>query len=75
MTIFIPILFICINSNCQFMQSQVNYRSEKQCRDSIETQKQYMKNLTKEAGQGKIEILEGTCIDVVYPNAVRMYYQ
>jgi hypothetical protein len=67
MFIFIPVLFICINSNCEFMQSTQTYRSEKQCRDNVELQKQHMKELVKKAGKGNkgnIKTLEGTCIEV-----------
>jgi hypothetical protein len=64
MNIFIPVLFICVNDHCEFMQASRYERSEKECRTSIETQKQHMRNLVKEAGQGTVQILEGTCIDV-----------
>jgi hypothetical protein len=30
----------------------------------LEKQKQHMRNLVKEAGQGEASVLEGTCIDV-----------
>ena len=63
-TIFIPVLFICINSNCEFMQSTDYFWSEQQCLASLDRQKQRMKNLVKQADQGKIEILEGTCVDL-----------
>lgn len=64
MIIFIPVLFICVNASCEFMQATRYESTEKECRSSIETQKQHMRNLTKEAGQGSIEVLEGTCIDI-----------
>ena len=64
MTIFIPILFICLNGNCEFMQSTGYFKTEKLCKDDIERQKQHMRYLVKESGQKKkIEILEGTCVD------------
>ena len=63
MTIFIPVLFICMNGNCEFMQAKVYYKIEEQCRASLDMQKEHMRNLVKEADQGKIEVLEGTCID------------
>ena len=67
MTIFIPILFICLNGNCEFMQSTGYFKTEKLCMDDIERQKQHMRNLVKEAEKqgtkGDITILEGTCID------------
>ena len=67
MTIFIPVLIICLNDNCEFMQGQTYYKNEAQCRASMEMQKQHMRNLVKEAEKqgtkGDITILEGTCID------------
>jgi hypothetical protein len=36
---------------------------EQQCRDSLEKQKQHMRDLVKQAGQSELTILEGTCID------------
>lgn len=68
MTIFIPLLFICINANCQFMQSTGFYRTEELCMADLEKQKQRMRDLVKQAGQGSIEILEGTCVDVEIKN-------
>ena len=67
MTVFIPVLFICLNGNCEFMQAKTYYRDEVQCRASLDGQKQHMRNLVKQAEQqgtkGEITILEGTCID------------
>jgi len=61
--IFIPVLVICINNNCEFMQAQTHYTVEAQCRASLDTQKQHMRNLVKESGQGQAKVLEGTCIN------------
>jgi len=67
MTIFIPVLFICLNDNCEFMQAKVHYKVEAQCRTSLDVQKQHMRNLVDKAAEqgtkGEITILEGTCID------------
>ena len=63
-TIFIPLLFICINANCEFMQSTGYFESEQQCLTDLDKQKQHMKDLVKQAGRGKIEMLERTCVDV-----------
>jgi len=63
MTIFIPVLIICLNGNCEFMQGQTYYKNEAQCRASMEMQKQHMLNLIKQADKGDAEVLEGTCID------------
>ena len=63
-TIFIPLLFICINANCQFMQSTGYFKSEEQCLTDLDKQKQHLQDLVKQAGRGKIEMLESTCVDV-----------
>jgi hypothetical protein len=52
-----------MNGNCEFMQAKTYYRVEQQCRESLDMQKQHMQKLVKEAGQGEITIIEGTCID------------
>jgi hypothetical protein len=61
--IFIPILFICVNNNCEFMQSTGFFQTEAQCRADLDKQKQHMRDLVKQSGQGEIKILEGTCAD------------
>jgi hypothetical protein len=63
MEIFIPVLIICLNGNCEFMQAQTYYKNEAQCKASMEMQKQHMRNLIKEADKGEATVLEGTCID------------
>jgi hypothetical protein len=63
MEIFIPVLFICMNGNCDFMQAQAVYRSEAQCRVSIDNQKKHMLEVADRASQGKYTVLEGTCIN------------
>lgn len=62
--IFIPVLWICINTHCEFMQSDGFYFSEEtKCIESLNMQKQRMIELVKQAGQGTITVLEGTCVD------------
>lgn len=62
--IFIPVLWICINAHCEFMQSDGFYFSEEiKCMESLDIQKQRMRELVKRAGQGTITVLEGTCAD------------
>jgi len=63
MNIFIPVLIICLNGNCEFMQAQTYYKTQEQCRASMEMQKQHMLNLIKQADKGDAQVLEGTCID------------
>jgi hypothetical protein len=64
MIIYIPILFVCVAEVCNFMQGQVLHKTEAGCRASIETQKANMDTISKEANQGKITLIEGTCINV-----------
>ena len=62
--IFIPVLWICINIKCEFMQSDGFYfTKEEVCLASLDTQKQRMRDLVKLAGQGTITVLEGVCVD------------
>ena len=62
--IFIPVLWICINIKCEFMQSDGFYfTNEEVCLASLDTQKQRMRDLVKLAGQGTITVLEGMCVD------------
>jgi len=63
MNIFIPVLIICLNGNCEFMQAQIYYKDEAQCKASMDMQKQHMRNLIKKADKGEATVLEGTCID------------
>ena len=62
--IFIPVLWICINTHCEFMQSDGFYFTQEiKCTESLDTQKQRMRDLVKQAGQGTITVLEGICAD------------
>ena len=62
MIIFIPVLVICMNSSCEFMQTKTHYSSDAQCRAILDVQKQHMIDLA-EKGKSKIEYIEGTCIE------------
>ena len=62
MIIFIPVLVICMNSTCEFMQTKTHYSSDAQCRSVLDVQKQHMIGLA-EKGKSKIEYIEGTCIE------------
>jgi hypothetical protein len=62
MIIFIPVLVICLNGTCEFMQAKTYYSSDAQCRAVLDVQKKHMIELA-EKGNSKIEHIEGTCID------------
>lgn len=58
MTIYIPVLWICVALNCEFMQSAAYFKNETQCKQAVETQKAHMIEISK----GTITQIEGTCI-------------
>lgn len=66
--IFIPVLFICINANCEFMSPSSHYTSETKCYIELEKQKQHMTKLVKKAGKGEITTMEGTCVSTEIEN-------
>ena len=59
--IYIPVLFICMNGHCEFMQTQTWFKSEHQCRAAIDAQKENMQKMALKGGQ-MIAQIEGTCI-------------
>jgi len=59
-SIFIPVLWACIGTNCQFLQAIVYFTTEAQCLQSMEVQKQSMRRQAAIAGE--VIVLEGTCI-------------
>jgi len=59
--IFVPILFVCMNGNCEFMQAQNWYKSEQQCRVAVEAQKENLQKMALK-GNSMITLLESTCI-------------
>jgi hypothetical protein len=62
MIIFIPVLVICMNGNCEFMQTKTYYTSDAQCRAVVDVQKKHILDLAASANS-KIEYIEGNCID------------
>jgi hypothetical protein len=67
MTIFIPVLFICLADVCNFMQGQTLHKTEAKCRVAIDVQKMHLSEMAKDTG--KPTILEGTCISVEIPRS------
>jgi hypothetical protein len=63
MEIFISVLWICVDAKCEFMQSEVHFYQEEKCLQSLEQQKSHMRDLVKQAGRGKITVMEGICAD------------
>ena len=65
MTIFIPVLIICINAQCEFQQAQTHYSTDAQCRVVMEQQRRRITMLTARAGTEAV--IEGTCITADIP--------
>ena len=59
--IFVPVLFVCMNGNCEFMQTQNWYKSEQQCRVAVDAQKETLRKMSLKGGQ-MVTLIEGTCI-------------
>jgi len=62
--LFIPVLIVCLNMNCEFMQAQTHYASESACRSVVEEQRAHMLTLVNEAKKSSqtASVIEGTCI-------------
>jgi len=60
-TIFIPILFVCMNNHCEFMQSMKYFTREAECRTSVDEQKENLRKMALKGNQ-MVTQLEGTCI-------------
>jgi hypothetical protein len=50
-----------MNNNCEFMQAQIWYKSEQQCRAAVDLQKENLQKMALK-GNSMITLLEGTCI-------------
>jgi hypothetical protein len=59
--IYIPILFVCMNGHCEFMQAQTWYKTDQQCRVAVDAQKENLQKMALKGGQ-MVTQLEGTCI-------------
>jgi hypothetical protein len=59
--IYIPILFVCMNNHCEFMQSMKYFTRESECRSSVEEQKENLRKMAAK-GDATITLIEGTCI-------------
>lgn len=59
--IFIPVLFICMNGHCEFMQAQTWFKTEQQCLTALEAQKENLRKMSIKGGS-MVTQLEGTCI-------------
>ena len=69
MTIFIPVLWICLNGHCEFMQQTRHFTDEEACKEAVRVQKQKLRDMAAETGE-TITQLEGTCIDFFHAQAI-----
>ena len=61
MIFFVPVVFMCMEEVCNFMQSQNIYKTEQQCKVAVDAQKINLAGMAKDT---KPTLLEGTCIKV-----------
>ena len=59
--LYIPVLFVCMNGNCEFMQGMTSYKSEQQCRAAVDVQKENLQKMALKGSQ-MVTLIEGTCI-------------
>lgn len=59
--LYIPVLLVCMNGNCEFMQAHTSYKSEQQCRAAVDVQKENLQKMSLKGGQ-MVTLIEGTCI-------------
>ena len=59
--LYIPVLFVCMNNNCEFMQAQNWYKTEQQCRAAVDVQKENLQKMALK-GNSMVTLIEGTCI-------------
>ena len=56
MSIFIPVLYICLNGHCEFLQQLTHYTNRQQCMAIVEVKKQEFIQMGATA--------DATCIDL-----------
>jgi hypothetical protein len=57
MSIFIPVLYICINGHCEFFQQNAHYIDRQQCMSIVEAKKQEFIQMGA--------TVDATCIDLI----------
>jgi len=68
MFVFIPVLFICANSQCEFQQALTHLDTMEECAVSVESQRIRIITAARLAAQ---EVLvEATCVTVRIPTRV-----
>ena len=49
MNLFVPILYICLNGHCEFLQQLAVYQDEKECKQVVALKKEWYKENTNAA--------------------------
>ena len=57
MSIFIPVLYICMNGHCEFFQQLAHYTDRQQCMATVQAKKQEFIKMGA--------TVDATCIDLV----------
>jgi len=65
MFVFIPLLFICANSQCDFQQATTHLNTIEECVVEVETRRAFIINSARLIGQS-MEVA-GTCVVVRIP--------
>ena len=68
MFVFIPVLFICANSQCEFQQATTHLNTMEECVAEVETRRAFIVNSAGLIGQS-IEVA-GTCVTVRIPTII-----
>ena len=59
--IFIPVLFMCANNTCEFVQSNAYFTRESECRANVEAHKENLRKIAAKVNT-TTTLIEGTCI-------------
>ena len=57
MSIFIPVLYICMNGHCEFFQQNAHYTDRQQCIAVVMAKKEEFVNMGA--------VVDATCIDLI----------
>ena len=68
MFVFIPVLFICANSQCDFQQATTHFDTMEECVVEVETRRAFITNSARLIGQ-TMEVA-GTCVTVRIPTVI-----
>jgi len=62
LNIFVPILWVCINGHCEFIQQNTYFTSEAECAQAVRKQKKKIREMVEKT-DGVLGDFEGTCVD------------